>query len=175
MNSAITRSSWLPQARDFISIAFLAGVYSLVAAASLKYYAVYSHLASLIWPVSGLAAGVLLSFGRQLWPGVLIGAFLGSYSTGMAALPALLVAASNTLEAICVLALLGQVSWFDAKLPRLRDYNAFLIAGPGVASILGASINTLVLVFMELAPWEEFNDIWLSWWMGKALGMVVMA
>ena len=175
MSSAITRSSWLPQARDFINIAFLAGVYSLVAAASLKYYATYSHLASLIWPVSGLAAGALLTFGRQLWPGVLLGAFLGSYSTGMAALPAGLVAASNTIEAICFLWLLGRVSGFDTKLSRLRDYNAFLIAGPGLASLLGASINTLVLVFMELAPWEEFNEIWISWWMGKALGMVVIA
>lgn len=175
MNSATTRSSWLPQIGDHISIALLAGVYSLVAAASLKYYATYSHLTSLIWPVSGLAVGALLRYGRQLWPGVLIGAFLGSYSTGMAALPSILIALGNTLEALCVPWLLTHVCNYDSKLPRLRDYNAFLLAGPGLASFLGAGINTIVLLLLELAPSDEFFDIWTLWWMGKALGMVVVA
>src|SRR5438876_10248849 len=64
--------------------------------------------ASPVWPPSGIALAALLLFGRRLWPGVFVGAFLvnvttpdpASISVGLQTAKSLLIATGNTFEAL---------------------------------------------------------------------------
>src|SRR5438128_5776106 len=55
--------------------------------------------ASAVWPPTGLALAVLVMRGRQLWPGVFLGAFLVNICTQGTAFTAFGMAVGNTLEA----------------------------------------------------------------------------
>src|SRR5712691_11816847 len=55
--------------------------------------------ASAVWPPTGLALAVLVLRGRELWPGVFLGAFLVNISTQGTVFTALGMAVGNSLEA----------------------------------------------------------------------------
>src|SRR5687767_848383 len=66
--------------------------------------------ATLIWPASGIAVGMLAVHGARLWPGVLLGSFLlNAYNSGAFAtehwwtaktLAALAIATGSTIQAL---------------------------------------------------------------------------
>src|SRR5215469_10970230 len=58
-----------------------------------------------VWPAAGIALGALLRWGRNLWPGVLIGAFAAKLMTS-GALAAVGGAIAPTLEVLICVALL---------------------------------------------------------------------
>ncbi|MET0533297.1 MAG: MASE1 domain-containing protein, partial [Steroidobacter sp.] len=62
-------SSWLGKA------ALLAALYVLTGKVGLL-FALPPGYATVIWPPSGIALGMLIVYGWRLWPGVLIGSFL---------------------------------------------------------------------------------------------------
>lgn len=85
-------------------MAVLAALYFVAARAGLTLAVVHAS-ATAVWPPSGIALAALLLFGRTLWPGVFVGAFLANVTTmGDVTLPvairaSLLMAVGNTLEA----------------------------------------------------------------------------
>src|SRR5438874_6266062 len=90
--------------RKALSIAVVALVYLVAAKLGLRLAVVHPH-ATAVWPPSGIALATLLLFGRGLWPGVMIGAFLANLTTGAAITAAGMfasigIAAGNTLEAL---------------------------------------------------------------------------
>src|SRR5258706_16383775 len=55
---------------------------------------------TLVWPPTGLALAVLLVFGFQAWPGILIGAFLANVTLHEPVLVAVAIAGGDTPEAV---------------------------------------------------------------------------
>ena len=74
---------------------FFAGTFGLSLAAINK-------STSALWPPTGLALAVLVLKGRQLWPGVFLGAFLVNVSTQGNLYTGIAIAVGNTLEAYWV-------------------------------------------------------------------------
>src|ERR1041385_498703 len=74
-----------------------------------------------VWPPSGVALAALLAFGVQLWPGVVVGAFLANFLTlpfGTSGLLAsIAIAIGNALEQVTAWLLLrrlvGTQNFFD--------------------------------------------------------------
>src|SRR3954447_12843095 len=63
-------------------IALLAGLYALTGELGLL-LAVPPGYATIIWPASGIAIGMLLVHGARLWPAVLLGSWaLNAYQSG---------------------------------------------------------------------------------------------
>ncbi len=84
----------------------LAVVYFITARAGLS-LATVGHSVTLVWPPTGLALAILYMHGRQLWPGVALGAFLVNATTPGGSLPvAAGRALGNTAEALLGTALL---------------------------------------------------------------------
>src|SRR5215204_3242141 len=54
--------------------------------------------ASAVWPPAGIAIAACLLFGQQVWPAILLGAFVVNLSTSGAIVPSILIACGNTLE-----------------------------------------------------------------------------
>src|SRR5262249_4507677 len=63
---------------------------------------------TLVWPPTGLALGVLMLGGPDLWPGILLGAFFANIASHQPVAVALAIAAGNTLEAMTAAWLLRQ-------------------------------------------------------------------
>ena len=78
-------------------IALLAAVYFLAGRLGFIASAVHPVVSS-AWPPSGIALAALLLYGKRLWPGITIGAFVVNVTGGIAPLAAASIAVGNTLE-----------------------------------------------------------------------------
>jgi len=127
---------------------------------------------TLFWPASGIALTALLVFGLRIWPGVFVGAILGNFAVGF--LPALGISLGSTFEAVAGVMLLRRFVDFNLSLVTIRDI--FILLGIAViASFLGALNGPLWLVLGDLMTWDRYPSIMAYWWMGDALGIIMLA
>src|SRR5919198_110556 len=56
--------------------------------------------ASPVWPPTGIALAAMLLIGRQVWPAILLGAFLVNVTTTLEIFSSLSIALGNTAEAV---------------------------------------------------------------------------
>jgi two-component system CheB/CheR fusion protein len=128
---------------------------------------------SAVWPPTGLALAAVFRFGPRAVPGVVLGAF---FANAMAEEPlwvAAGIAVGNTLEALAGVAILKRLG-FEAKLSRLRDALALLGAAT-VSATVAATIGVACLVAGNVQPAESLLALWSVWWLGDALGDLVLA
>src|SRR6266853_481960 len=83
--------------RMAIKILLLAIAYTLAGKLGLK-LAFVNASATAVWPPSGLALAAFLLFGYELWPGVLLGAFIVNLDTAGNLATSMGIAIGNTLE-----------------------------------------------------------------------------
>ena len=131
--------------------------------------------ASPIWPPTGIAVAALLLFGRQLWPGVAAGALLVNLSTSGSISAAALIALGNTLEALLAAYLVERFAHGAQAFERTRDVFLFVVAAAVIAPIVSATIGVSALALSHLAEPGAYRTVWLTWWMGDALGSVLYA
>ncbi len=131
------------------------------------------HAVSSAWPPAGIAVAALVLFGRRLWPGILLGAFVANLLAAVALPAALVIAGGNTLEALTALWML-QRAGFRPSMDRLRDVLALGIAAI-LASIPAASIGVFTLAMAGSDPYGGLDLLWLLWFTGDAIGIAVVA
>ncbi len=68
------------QARSAAFIGGFAVLYAIAAWAGLMLALIHASATS-VWPPTGIAIAALLLFGRRMWPGVFIGAFIANVTT----------------------------------------------------------------------------------------------
>src|SRR3954453_16457579 len=125
-------------ARAVLGSLALETVYFLTARVGLS-FATVGKSVTLIWPPTGLALGILFMHGRQLWPGVALGAFaVNALTPGVPPLVALALAAGNTAEALLGAALLRQ-SGFEPSLRRVADVLRLVLLA-GMISTLASAV-----------------------------------
>ena len=150
-----------------------AAVYFAAARLGLE-LAVIARQVSIIWPATGVALALLVLRGRRLWPAVLIGAFAANVLNATPALTSGGIAIGNTLEAVTGAMLLQRVG-FQPALRRLHDVAAVFILGACLSTIVSASLGVISLCATGVAPWSAFSSLWSTWWVGDAIGDLVMA
>jgi signal transduction histidine kinase len=156
-----------------IRIGVLAGVYLAVAKLGLALDAV-SGFATLVWPATGIALAVLVRYGYRWWPGIAIGAFIVNVWTGAPIAVALGISLGNTLEAVLGTYALRRTG-FHPRLDRLRDVLALVVLGAGASTLVSATIGVSSLAISGVVPLEGFGATWRAWWLGDALGDLVVA
>ncbi|MCP3139792.1 MASE1 domain-containing protein [Pyxidicoccus xibeiensis] len=127
-----------------------------------------------MWPPSGVALAALVLLGPSRWPGVLLGGWAVTFSTGVPLPVSLGVAVGNMLTAVLGSLLLRRVG-FDTRLGRIRDVVA-LCAGAGALCVgVSSLVGALSLVLGGVLGWEELgSSVWV-WWVGDLMGVLVMA
>ncbi len=147
-------------------------IYFLAARLGL-FLATINKSASPIWPASGFAVGLLLLHGKRLWPAIFVGAFLANFFNDQSVLLDLGIAAGNTLEAV-----VGILIWRKVQDSRQTlEYHTetvSLIAASFSASIVSATIGFGCLVTGRVVPWAALGDVWLTWWGGDAVGILLV-
>ncbi|MFZ5511750.1 MAG: MASE1 domain-containing protein, partial [Pseudomonadota bacterium] len=152
----------------------VAAVYFLLGLVSLK-LATVAEMVSPIWLPAGVAFGVLSVFGPGFLPGVAAGAF-GATAAGGALLPALGVAAGNTLAPWAAVMIARRVAAHPRELVQSVTGVAGLVFFCAYgASLASATIGTVTLAASGMLPPGLVPVAWLTWWLGDALGMVIIA
>jgi signal transduction histidine kinase/CheY-like chemotaxis protein len=135
--------------------------------------AVNADQVSAVWPPTGVALAAVLRFGVRAAPGVLIGAFAANASVHEPWLVAAGIGVGNTLEAVAGAALLRRFG-FDGGLARVRDVLSLLAAA--IASpVVSATIGVGCLIGGNVQPGAMFGGLWGLWWIGDALGALIVA
>jgi integral membrane sensor domain MASE1 len=126
-----------------------------------------------IWPPTGIALAALILGGRNLWPGVALGAFLANVTTDVPLYTTLGITLGNTLEAV-VGTLLLQRFGFDPSLRRVRDIVGLVVLAGVVSTAVSATIGVVSLsVGNELT--EDAATVWRVWWLGDMGGDLLVA
>ena len=169
--------SVLQRARPLHRLALLGGVtavYILAGKLGLTLASLHPS-ATAVWPPTGIAIALLLLLGRQAWPAVLVGAFVVNVTTFGTALSSAAIAVGNTLEAVIGAGL--TVRWAAGRLAftRSRHVARYTLLAGVLATAVSATWGVTAVCVTGLAPWSQFRDIWLTWWLGDAAGALVVA
>ena len=157
-------------------IAILALAASYFCAGKLGLSWAYVHTsASAVWPAAGLALAVLLLWGRRLWPGIFLGAFLVNITTQGSLATTLAIAAGNTLEALLAAWGINRFANGAKAFERARNTFKFVLIGPILSTVVSATFGVTSLTLAGFAEWTRYPAIWLTWWLGDAVGDLIVA
>src|SRR3989344_4407921 len=160
--------------RYFTLLAMIFIAYTATAKLGLSIQPV-NDFATLIWPPTGIALAALILWGYRLAPAVFLGAFVANFTTGATLVVSLGIASGNTLEAVLGTFLLRSFVGMDFSFGHLRESIAFIICGVVLAPRLAATIGAIALELGGMISAADFLATWITWWIGDALGALVVA
>lgn len=163
-----------PRARAALRAAAVGGAYA--AAGWLSLAAATEHRAvSSLWPPAGIALFAFARYGTGLWPGVAAAALLLNLSNGLTLAGSVVIAAGDVLEALAGAWLLRR-AWGARQSPEtLSDVVAFGGLAGGLSTLIGATIGVATLVLTDATTMQTAVSLFLVWWTGDAVGVVVVA
>lgn len=157
----------------FSQILLLAGLYIGTAILGLSLASIGNSV-TLVWAPTGIALAALLVFGCRLWPGLALGAFCANALTDAPLGFAFGTALGNPLQALSAVFLLRKMTDFAEPLERVRDVFALLILGVLLSSVVSATIGAVNACINGIASWSSFGSVWRIWWLGDALGVLLL-
>jgi integral membrane sensor domain MASE1 len=174
----------VPQAKrieHYAKIALLAILYYTTGKLGLL-LAVPPGYATVIWPPSGIATGMLIMHGPRLWPGILAGSFIlnapipGAAAGGFSAqalVIAGLIACGSTGQALFGRQIVARILGLPLRLTRVRDTLVlFALCGP-IACLIAPTVGISAHYWVGGLPAERIVGNWLSWWAGDSFGVLV--
>ncbi len=159
---------------DLLALFVVAALYILAAKLGLKLAFVHAS-ATAVWPPAGIALAALLLRGYRMWPAVFIGAFVANITTAGSLGTSLGIAAGNTLEAVAGVYLVTRFASGRHAFARGQDVIKFFVLAALVSTTVSATIGVGSLVLGGFAPWSNALSIWLTWWLGDAAGVALLA
>jgi PAS domain S-box-containing protein len=157
-----------------ISVVTLAAIYFLTGKLGLQ-LAYVNQSATPVWPPAGIALTALLLRGSRLWPGVWLGAFLVNITTSGALLATLGIATGNTLESALGAWLVRRFAHGSRVLERALDMVRFIALAALLSTACGATVGVTSLCLAGLADWGRYAPIWLTWWLGDMVSIIIIA
>gem|GEM_PF-2063055 len=127
-----------------------------------------------VWPATGLAIWALSGKGAALWPGVALGAFAANLGTGSSVLVASAIALGNTLEAVAGARVLAACERQRERLGAATEVTGTVLAAL-FAPLSSASVGVAALWATGAIPSQLAAELWLTWWVGDALGALLIA
>ncbi|MFF7892702.1 MULTISPECIES: MASE1 domain-containing protein [Streptomyces] len=126
-----------------------------------------------IWPPTGVAVACLLILGLRCWPGITLGAFFVILSLTSLTPSTLCVLAGNTAAPVVGYLLLRRAG-FRTDLARLRDGLALVFLGAFTAMLISSTTGAGILIATDKIEWSGFWAVWLAWWVGDAMGVLIV-
>jgi len=156
----------------------------VIAAASLAYFVTgklglrlaYLHeSATPVWAPTGIAITAFLVAGRRVWPGIFLGAFLVNITTAGSWLSTLGIATGNTLEGWLGAYLATRFANGTRAFERATDVVRFSIVACMISPVVSATFGVTSLCLAGFAAWSSFAPIWITWWLGNAVGALLVS
>jgi integral membrane sensor domain MASE1 len=131
--------------------------------------------ASPVWPPTGIALAALLILGYRVWPAIFAGAFVVNITTMGSAATSAAIALGNTLEGLLGAWLVVRYANGARAFEHAQDVFKFAALAGLLSSLVSATIGVVSLSLGGHAAWDDFDGIWLTWWLGDATGVLVFA
>ncbi|MDX2075882.1 MAG: MASE1 domain-containing protein [bacterium] len=166
----------------------LAFVYAITSIISQEFGVIPPGNATAIFASSGIAVVAIFFFGYKVVPGVMLGSFIGNYTlylrlneldvtvfslTGV--IVAFAIGIGAAIEGSLGVYLLKRFS--DAKHPfeDVRSVWVFVLLTALASCLVNATIGSTSLAAGGFIPPAVHGDVWLTWWLGDAAGIVILA
>jgi len=128
-----------------------------------------------IWPAAGVAVAAVLIWGIQVAPAIAVAAFLVNFLTPIPTFASIAIGLGNASSAVVAGYLLKCSADFEISLPRLRDVLKLVTVAGVLATTVAASIGVTALMLVQTKPWAGYGSAWRIWWLGDAMGVLVVA
>lgn len=152
----------------------LAAVYYFAAKLGLRFAYINSSVTT-IWPPAGIALAAFVLLGYRVWPAILGAAFLANFTTTGFLAPSIGIAIGNTLEGLLAAYLVNRYARGGRVFDRVRDILRFTVLAALVSPVVAASLGVASLALAGLVSAADAPRVWLTWWLGDAVGDIVIA
>ncbi len=159
--------------RGIAVLAALACTYFVAGKLGLKLASVHTS-ATAVWPCTGIALAAFLIFGYRVWPAIVAGAFLVNLTTAGSVATSVGIAVGNTLEAVVGFYLVSRFAGGLRAFQRAHDIFKFAFLAGMVSTTVSATVGVTTLALGGFVDWARYGAIWSTWWMGDAVGAVVV-
>ena len=127
-----------------------------------------------VWPASGVALASVLLWGYGIWPGIALAAFFANFLSPIPTVSCIGISLGNTSSALVGGYLVRRFTNDRPSFERLRDVLGLLALGGGIAPIIAASVGVTTLLLTHVRAWSGFGTAWQVWWLGDAMGVLLM-
>lgn len=158
--------------RRIVLLCSLAALYVMAGKLGLL-LAVFHPSATPVWLPTALSLSALLLLGSWVWPAIFVGAFVVNVTTAGSIATSLGIALGNTLEGLLGAFLVNRYANGLQLFARQRDTLKFVLFAAGLSTILSATIGVTSLSLAGYADWERYAAIWITWWLGDAVGALL--
>ncbi|WP_249071275.1 MASE1 domain-containing protein [Argonema antarcticum] len=158
--------------RYFVTVAMLAAVYGGTGKLALLIPSIVPQVTPL-YPPAGISQAALLLLGLEFWPGVALGDFFVSLSTGAPPIVAFAMGAIASIQALTGSILLKRCK-VNPNLERLQDVLGFVTLSVMLSTTIGPTLGVPLLCLNNIQPWRNFGTTWWTWWLGDGMGVLVV-
>ncbi len=166
----------MPPQRQFLTNLVVAALYGLLGWVALT-VTLPPGYALPIFPPAGLGLAAALVFGRSVLPAVGVGSaivqILVSGEGGPTPIALLIGPIAAMIEAAAGSYLIRRKIGYPTPLDTPIDIVQLLVVVAPLSGLLGASVAVPLLTATGVLPTQELVALWLIWWLGDALGIVV--
>lgn len=125
---------------------------------------------TLIWLPTGIAVAAILRYGYSMAPAIFIAATAANLLSSSPLL-SLQIAIGNTIAPVVCAVMLRHFK-FRHDLSRRRDVIVFTLAA--ISSMMISSTNGALMLWLNNSA-PHFANVWLAWWAGDAVGVLLAA
>jgi diguanylate cyclase (GGDEF)-like protein len=150
----------------------ICAVYIAAAKLSLRLASIHPSAAP-VWPPTGVAIAALLALGPRFWPAILAGAFVVNETTAGTTLTSLGIASGNTLEALLAAYLVNRFANGRRAFEKTWDILRFGLYAGVLSTMVAATFGVTSLSLGGFADWNQYWQIWRTWWLGDGAGALV--
>ncbi len=133
-----------------------------------------AHAVTLFWPPSGLGFAAVWLGGLRLLPGVFLGAFTVNLLELHSPLLALLIGAGNMLPSLIATSGLRALLRREPNASELKRLVLFILVAVLGSTMASATAGTLTVSAIGRLG-NSMATTWLVWWMGDAMGVMIVA
>ncbi|HUS11024.1 MAG TPA: PAS domain S-box protein [Pyrinomonadaceae bacterium] len=128
-----------------------------------------------VWPPTGIAFAAFLLLGYRVWPAILIGALFANLTTAGSAITSIAIAAGNTAEGLIGAWLVNRFAGGPNVFTKPESIFRFVLLAGMLSTAVSATVGVTSLALAGFAAWADYGAIWLTWWLGDAVGNLVIA
>jgi len=139
--------------------------------------------AAAIWPASGVALAACLIWGRGVWPGIFIGAFIinawigfdisSSQAIFRSCLLLTVISFGAVLQALTAHFLMTRLNGHQLLFQSNKEICLLLCLGGAMCCLISSSIGVSSLVYAGFIPFNQYLSNWFVWWLGDTIGVVI--
>ena len=117
---------------------------------------------------------LVLIWGVRIAPAIAVAAFFVNFFSPIPVAASVGIGFGNALSAVFGAYVLKHLSGFKTPLSRFPDLMRLIVFGAGLATVVAALIGVTSLTLMHMRAWSGYAIASRIWWLGDAMGVVVV-